>query len=119
MPQPFCQVQHEFTVTPNRLMKNATHLVLLVFSFALPFFADAGAKRGRRVLERKSRNFKNSHLDHGFADGETGQQDDGGIGEQVDAILKADLRRTHVFEVIERTTETLPLSEAGCRERHL
>ncbi len=98
------------------MMKNATHLVLLVFSFALPFFADAGANAADVFLETQKSEFQKIPIwIMGFADGETGQQDDGGIGEQVDAILKADLRRTHVFEVIERTTETLPLSEAGCR----
>ena len=99
-------------------MKNATSLVLLVFSFALgpPFFAEAAANEADVFLEAKKSEFQKIPIwIMGFADGETQQQDNDGIGEQVNAILKADLQRTHVFKVIERTTDTFPLSKAGCR----
>ena len=99
-------------------MKNTA--ILLVFSFALvpPFFADAEAHAADVFLEAKKSEFQKIPIwIMGFADGETGQQDDAGIGGQVNAILKADLRRTQVFEVIDRSTETLPLSKAGCRAK--
>ena len=94
-------------------MKNAT--VLLVLSFALLFFADAEASDVS--LEAKKSEFQKIPIwIMGFSGSETPQQqDDAEIGEQVDAILKADLRRTQVFKVIEQSTETLPLSKAGCR----
>ncbi len=95
------------------MMKNAT--VLLVLSFALLFFADAEASDVS--LEAKKSEFQKIPIwIMGFSGSETRQQqDDAEIGEQVDAILKADLRRTQVFEVIEQSTDTLPLSQAGCR----
>ena len=95
------------------MMKNAT--VLLVLSFALLFFADAEASDV--FLEAKKSEFQKIPIwIMGFSGSETRQQqDDAEIGEQVDAILKADLRRTQVFEVIEQSTDTLPLSQAGCR----
>ncbi len=93
-------------------MKNAT--VLLVLSFALLFFADAEASDV--FLEAKKSEFQKIPIwIMGFSGRETPQQDDAKIGEQVDAILKADLRRTQVFEVIAQSTDTLPLSQAGCR----
>lgn len=97
-------------------MKNAT--VLLVFFLALPFVADAETNEADVFLETRRSEFQKIPIwIMGFADGATEQQDDAGIGEQVNAILRADLRRTHVFEVIERSTDTLPLSKAGCRAK--
>ena len=102
------------------MMKHATHLVLLVFFFALgpQFFVDAEA--ADVFLETNRSEFQKIPIwIMGFSSSETPQQqDDAEIGEQVDAILRADLRRTQVFEVIEQSTETLPLSKAGCRGRH-
>ncbi len=101
-------------------MKNVTCLVLLLCSCALgpPFFADAEANEADVFLEAKKSEFQKIPIwIMGFADSELRQQDDAGIGGQVNAILKADLRRTHVFEVLERATATLPLSQAGCRRK--
>ena len=98
------------------MMKNAISFVLLILSFALPFCADAGAKEADVFLETHRSEFPKIPIwIMGFADGSTGQQDDAGIGEQVNDILKADLRRTRVFEVIERSTDALALPRAGCR----
>ena len=100
------------------MMKNAMHLVWLVLSFALPpvFFADAKANEDEVFLETRRSEFQKIPIwIMGFADGETRQRDDDEIGEQVNAVLKADLRRTRVFEVIERSTDALPLSKAGCQ----
>lgn len=95
-------------------MKKTT--VLLVFFFIQPFFADAGANEADVFLETRRSEFQKIPIwIMGFADGETRQQDDAGIGEQVNAILKADLRRTQVFEVLDRSTEIFPLSKSGCR----
>lgn len=96
------------------MMKNATHLILLVFSFVLPVVADAQMNEAEVILKTE-RDPKISIWIMGFADGETRQQGDAGISDQVNAILKADLRRTQVFEVIERPRHTLSLSKAGCR----
>ena len=98
------------------MMKNVTPLILLIFSFALPFVANAEVNEAEVFLETHRSEFQKIPIwIMGFSGNETRQQDDAEIGEQVDAILKADLRRTQVFEVIERSTETLPLSKAGCR----
>ena len=101
------------------MMKNATHLVLLVFSFALgpQFFVDAEA--ADVFLETNRSEFQKIPIwIMGFSGNETRQQDDAEIGEQADAILKADLRRTQVFEVIERSTERFPFPRQGAGERH-
>lgn len=97
------------------MMKNATHLIVLVFLFVLPFVARADDKKAEVFLETRSEFQKIPIWIMGFADGETRQQGDAGISDQVNAILKADLRRTQVFEVIERPRHTLSLSKAGCR----
>ena len=97
------------------MMKHLTQLILLVFFFVLPFAADAQMNETEVKLGIK-RFQKIPIWIMGFSGSETRQQqDDAEIGEQVDAILKADLRRTQVFEVIEQSTDTLPLSQAGCR----
>lgn len=99
------------------MMKNVTPLILLIFSFALPLVANAEENEAEVFLETHRSEFQKIPIwIMGFADSETREQDDTGIGEQVDAILKADLQRTQVFEVMGRATETLPLSKAGCRE---
>ncbi len=99
-------------------MKNATYSVLLVLSFALVplFFGDADANAADVFLETSRSEFQKIPIwIMGFADGETQPQDDTEIGKQVVDILKADLQRTQVFEVIDQSTATLPLSKAGCR----
>jgi TolB protein len=99
------------------MMHNVTHLVLLVFFFALGPQFFVAAEAADVFLETNRSEFQKIPIwIMGFSGSETRQQqDDAEIGEQVDAILKADLRRTQVFEVIEQSTETLPLSKAGCR----
>lgn len=96
------------------MMKHLTQLILLVFSFVLPCVADAQMNEAEVILDT-DRLPKIPIWIMGFSDGETRQQDEAGISDQVNAILKADLRRTHVFEVLDRSTEMLPLSKAGCR----
>ena len=98
------------------MMKRLTQLIVLVFSFVLPFVAAAQMNEAEVILDAE-RFQKIPIWIMGFADGETGQQDDAGIGKQVDAILQADLRRTHVFKVMKRPTDTLPRSKAGCRAK--
>ena len=99
-------------------MKNTTSLILLIFSFVLPFCPDAEANEAEVFLETQRSDFQKIPIwIMGFADGGTRQRNDAAIGEQVNTILKADLRRTQVFEIIERATEILPLSKAGCRSR--
>ncbi len=98
------------------MTKNVTFF--FVFCFALPFFAyaDTDTNKAEVFLETNRSEFQKIPIwIMGFADGQTQQQDDTGIGKQVNAILKADLRRTQVFEVMERATETLPLPNAGCQ----
>ena len=100
------------------MMKNATSFVLLVLSFTLAplFFVDAAANVADVFLETTRSEFQKIPIwVMGFAGSETRQQDDAQIGKQVADILKADLQRTQVFEVIDQSTETLPLSKAGCR----
>ncbi len=100
------------------MMKNATPFVLLVLSFTLapPFFVDAAANAADVFLETTRSEFQKIPIwVMGFASSETQQRDGAQIGKQIADILKADLRRTQVFEVIEQSTETLSLSKAGCR----
>ncbi len=100
------------------MMKYVTPMVLLVFFSVLPFVADAEEKKAEVFLETHRSEFQKIPIwIMGFAGSETPQGDDTGIGKQVDAILQADLRRTHVFKVIERATDTLPLSNAGCQSK--
>ncbi|MCY4613920.1 MAG: hypothetical protein OXB94_09915 [Nitrospira sp.] len=100
------------------MMKHVTQLILLAFFFVLPCVVDAEENDAEVFLETHRSEFQKIPIwIMGFADGETRQQDGAGIGEQVNAILKADLRRTQVFEVLERSTDMLPLSKAGCREK--
>ena len=98
------------------MKKDATLLILLLCWFALPFGANAEVNEAEVFLETHRSEFQKIPIwIMGFADGESRQQDDAGISDQVNAILKADLRRTQVFEVIERPRHTLSLSKAGCR----
>lgn len=100
------------------MMKNATHLIVLVCLFVLPFVARADDKKAEVFLETHRSEFQKIPIwIMGFAGSESPQKGDDGIGEQIDAILKADLRRTHVFKVIARATDTLPLSKAGCQAK--
>ena len=97
-------------------MKKA--VLLPIFLFPLLCFAGAGAEETEVFLETQRSEFQKIPIwIMGFADGETQPQDVPGLGGQVEAVLKADLRRTQVFEVIERATEALPLSKAGCRAK--
>ena len=97
-------------------MKKA--VLLLIFLFPLLCCAGAGAEETEVFLETQRSEFQKIPIwIMGFADGETQQLDAPGLGGQVEAVLKADLRRTQVFAVIERATEALPLSKAGCRAR--
>ena len=98
------------------MMKHLTQLILLVFSFVLPFVADAQMNEAEVILDT-DRLPKIPIWIMGFSDGETRQQDGAGLSDLVNTILKADLRRTQVFEVLDRSTEMLPFSKAGCREK--
>ena len=100
------------------MIKNATHLVWLVLFFVLPCVVHAEDEKAEVFLETHRSEFQKIPIwIMGFAGNESPLEDVAGIGKQVDAILKADLRRTHVFKVIERATDTLPLSKAGCRAK--
>ena len=100
------------------MKKNATHLIVLVFFSVLPFVAHAEDEKAEVFLETDRSEFQKIPIwIMGFAGSESPQENEAGIGKQVDTILKADLRRTHVFKVIERATDTLPLSKAGCQEK--
>ncbi len=99
------------------MMKNATHSVLFVLSALAPlFFVNAEANAADVFLETTRSEFQKIPIwIMGFAGSETQQSDDARIGKQVADVLRADLQRTQVFEVIDQSTETLPLSKAGCR----
>ncbi len=97
-------------------MKNAT--ALLIFFVALSSFAYAGAEEAEVFLETTRSEFQKIPIwIMGFAGSESPKEDDAGIGKQVNAILQADLRRTHVFKVMKRATDTPPLSKAGCQAK--
>jgi len=100
------------------MMKNATHLIVLVCFLVSPFAVHAEDEKAEVFLETHRSEFQKIPIwIMGFSGSESPLEDDAGIGKQVDAILQADLRRTHVFKVINRATDTLPLSEAGCRAK--
>ncbi len=100
------------------MMKNALILLVCCFAVGSPFFAGAEAQTADVFLESEKSEFQKIPIwIMGFADGQTRQGDGAGFAKQIDAILKADLRRTHVFKVMERSTHPLPLSKAGCREK--
>ena len=100
------------------MMKHVTQLVVLVFCFVLPFVARADDKKAEVFLETHRSEFQKIPIwIMGFTGSESPKEDDAGIGKQVDAILQADLRRTHVFQVMKRATDTLPLSKAGCQAK--
>ena len=99
------------------MMKHVTPLVLLVLLSVLPFVGYAQEKNAEVFLETQRSEFQKIPIwIMGFAGSENPQEDDSGIGKQANTILKADLRRTHVFKVLERATDALPLSKAGCKE---
>ena len=100
------------------MMKNATHLMVLVCFLVSPFAVHAEDEKAEVFLETHRSEFQKIPIwIMGFAGSEAPQGDDAGIGKQVDAILQADLRRTHVFKVMKRATDTLPLSKAGCQAK--
>lgn len=95
-------------------MKHA--ILILIFLFPLLCLAGAGAEETEVFLETQRSEFQKIPIwIMGFADGEAKQRDALGIGGQVEAILKADLQRTQVFEIVEQATDMLPLSKAGCQ----
>jgi len=100
------------------MMKNATHLIVLVCFLVSPFAVHAEDEKAEVFLETHRSEFQKIPIwIMGFAGNENPLEDDAGIGKQVDAILQADLRRTHVFKVMKRATDTLPLSKAGCQAK--
>ena len=100
------------------MMKNATHLMVLVCFLVSPFAVHAEDEKAEVFLETHRSEFQKIPIwIMGFAESENPLEDDAGIGKQVDAILQADLRRTHVFKVMKRATDTLPLSKAGCQAK--
>ena len=100
------------------MTKHAAPVMWFVFSFAVVSLPGAAVNAADVFLESRKSEFEKIPIwVMGFADHAQGRQDDTGIGKQVEAILKADLQRTHLFEVVDQSTETLPLSESGCREQ--
>ena len=100
------------------MMKNAVHFIVLVWLLVAPFVAHAEDEKAEVYLETHRSEFQKIPIwIMGFAESESPREDDAGIGKQVDAILQADLRRTHVFKVMKRATDTLPLSKAGCQAK--
>ncbi len=100
------------------MMKNVTHFMVLVCFLVSPFAVHAEDKKADVFLKTHRSEFQKIPIwIMGFAGSENPLEDDAGIGKQVDAILQADLRRTHVFKVMKRATDTLPLSKAGCQEK--
>ncbi len=103
------------------MMKNAVHLMVLVGFLVSPFAVraeDEKADKKPEVFLETNREFQKIPIwIMGFAGSENPLEDDAGISKQVDAILQADLRRTHVFTVMKRATDTLPLSKAGCQAK--
>lgn len=100
------------------MMKNATPLIVLVCFLVSPFAVHAEDEKADVFLETTRSEFQKIPIwIMGFTGSESPLEDDAGIGKQVDAILRADLRRTHVFKVMKRATDVLPLSKAGCQEK--
>lgn len=100
------------------MMKNATHVMVLVCFLVSPVAVHAEDEKAEVFLETQRSEFQKIPIwIMGFAGSENPSEDDAGIDKQVDAILQADLRRTHVFKVMKRATDTLPLSKAGCQEK--
>ena len=98
------------------MMKNATYLIVLVCFLVSPFAVHAEDEKAEVFLETHRSEFQKIPIwIMGFAGSESPQEDN--AGKQVDAILQADLRRTHVFKVMKRATDTLPLSKAGCQAK--
>ena len=92
--------------------------MVLVGCLVWPFAVHAENEKAEVFLETHRSEFQKIPIwIMGFAGSESPLEDDAGIGKQVDAILQADLRRTHVFKVMKRATDTLPLSKAGCQEK--
>lgn len=100
------------------MMKSATHLIVLVCFLGWPFAGYAEDEKAEVFLETHRSEFQKIPIwIMGFSGSENPLKDDTGIGKQVDTILRADLRRTHVFKVMKRATDTPPLSKAGCQAK--
>lgn len=100
------------------MMKNVTHLIVFLCFLVAPFAVHAEDEKAEVFLETHRSEFQKIPIwIMGFAESESPREDDAGIGKKVDAILRADLRRTHVFKVMKRATDTLPLSKAGCQAK--